>query len=154
MTKRFEDEANGMNEQAGIQAEDGNEMELEQALKDFKNSVHAWSEAAYIRPRQVAGQATLQVRHRSWPLALGWAMGCLLVAGSVSGGLVERHHQQVVAQIAEHQRDLDRQRELRAQQTAAVSDEVLLAGVDSDVSRQVPTAMEPLAQMMNEDETK
>jgi hypothetical protein len=33
-------------------------------------------------------------------------------------------------------------------------DEDLLAKVDSDVSRQVPRAMEPLAQLMVEDETQ
>ncbi len=34
---------------------------------------------------------------------------------------------------------------------AANSDENLLATVDNDVSRQVPAAMEPLAQMMDSD---
>jgi hypothetical protein len=33
-------------------------------------------------------------------------------------------------------------------------DEDLLAQVDSDVSREVPSAMEPLAQLMAEDESK
>jgi len=89
---------------------------------------------------------------RSWRLAAGWALGCALVAGSVSGGLLERHHRQDVARIAAEQRAAESERQLRQQQAAKVSDEVLLADVDSDVSRQVPSAMEPLAQMM--DETK
>ena len=33
-------------------------------------------------------------------------------------------------------------------------EEDLLAKVDSDVSREVPSAMEPLAQMMSDDDTK
>jgi hypothetical protein len=37
--------------------------------------------------------------------------------------------------------------------SAASENEDLLATVDSDVSRQVPAAMEPLAQMMVDDET-
>jgi hypothetical protein len=66
--------------------------------------------------------------------------------------LLERHHRQEVARIAGEQRAVEQQKELRRQQAAMVPDEDLLADVDSDVSRQVPSAMEPLAQMM--DETK
>jgi hypothetical protein len=52
-------------------------------------------------------------------------------------------------QAAERQKQLLEQRA-----TVVVTDEALLAGVDSDVSRQVPSAMEPLAQMMSYDESK
>ena len=46
-------------------------------------------------------------------------------------------------------------KQLREQEARAkVTDEDLLADVDSAVSRQVPSAMEPLAQLMTEDETK
>jgi len=48
-----------------------------------------------------------------------------------------------------------RQARLEAEQSAAANaittDQDLLATVDSDVSREVPAAMEPLAQMMDED---
>ena len=142
---KFDDEANALKERA-VSIED---VELEQALKNFKSSVHAWSDAAYSRPRGIAKE----VRQRSWRLALGWALGCALVAGSVSGGLLERHHRAEAARIAAEQRAAEQQKQLREQQARAqVSDEALLADVDSDVSRQVPSAMEPLAQMM--DETK
>ena len=148
MKKRFDDEANGVKEQA-VNAQDAEQdVELEQALKNFKSSMHAWSDAMYSRPRAVSKE----IRVRSWRLAAGWALGCALVAGSVSGGLLERHHRQDVARIAAEQRAAESERQLRQQQAAKVSDEVLLADVDSDVSRQVPSAMEPLAQMM--DETK
>ena len=145
---RFDDEANGLKEQAVNAQGTEKDVELEQALKSFKSSVHAWSDAMYSRPRK----ATREVRVRSWRLAVGWALGCVLVAGSVSGGLLERHHRQEVARIAGEQRAVEQQKELRRQQAAMVPDEDLLADVDSDVSRQVPSAMEPLAQMM--DETK
>ncbi len=144
MMNKFDEEANGLKEQA-VHAED---VEFEQALKNFKSSVHAWSDAMYSRPRTVSKE----IRLRSWRLAMGWALGCVLVAGSVSGGLLERHHRQEAARIAAEQRAAEQQKLLRQQQAAMVSDEVLLADVDSDVSRQVPSAMEPLAQMM--DETK
>jgi hypothetical protein len=148
MMKRFEEEANGVKEQT-VNAEDAEQdLEMDQALKNFKSSVHAWSDAIYSRPRA----ASKEVRLRSWRLALGWALGCVLVAGSLSGGLLERHHRQEVARIAAQQRAAEQQKQLRQKQAAMVPDEVLLADVDSDVSRQVPSAMEPLAQMM--DETK
>jgi hypothetical protein len=137
-------------EQAAMRTESELDLELELALKDFKSSVHAWSDAAFSRSRTW----TLEVRRRSWRLALGWALGCLLVVGSVSGGLLERHHRMVVAQIVEQQRIAEQQRQLREKQLNQTTDEALLAGVDSDVSRQVPSAMEPLAQMMSDDETK
>jgi hypothetical protein len=127
------------------------DLELKEALKDFRSSVHAWSDAAYSRPRSAARPA----RRRSWRLAASWAMGCLLVAGSVSGGLFERQHRMELARIASEQRAAEQEKLLRDQEARAkVTDEDLLADVDSAVSRQVPNAMEPLAQMMTEDETK
>jgi hypothetical protein len=44
------------------------------------------------------------------------------------------------------------QQGLLREQQAKAEEEDLLAKVDSDVSREVPSAMEPLAQMMAEDE--
>jgi hypothetical protein len=46
------------------------------------------------------------------------------------------------------------QERLAALERARQEEEDLLAKVDSDVSREVPSAMEPLAQLMAEDETK
>ncbi len=118
------------------------EKELEQALVNFRQSVHAWSEAAYIRPLPVAVAA----RRHNWRPAAAWALGCVLAAGSVAGGLYDRHYrQQQAAMQAARQQQLAVEL-LRAKQT----DETLLAAVDSDVSRQVPSAMEPLAQLMDE----
>ncbi len=121
---------------------------LKEALKDFRLSVHAWSEAAMNRPRRPVHTAV----HTTWRTAVSWAMGCLLAAGSVGGGLYERHHRQEMArQTAAEQA---RQRQLAAETAAAAStreqDEQLLAEVDSAVSRQVPSAMEPLAELMEE----
>jgi hypothetical protein len=50
------------------------------------------------------------------------------------------------ARAAEQQRVIAEQR--------AKEEEDLLANVDSDVSREVPSAMEPLAQLMSDDESK
>jgi len=81
-------------------------------------------------------------------------LGCVLAAGGVGGGLLEQHHQREVARIAAEQKAAAERKQLEEQARAKVSDEVLLAGVDSDVSRDVPSAMEPLAQLMVDDGTK
>lgn len=148
------------------------------ALENFKTSLNAWSGAAYSRPRT----AVRAVRHAgaSWRLAATWVIACMLAAGSLAGGLYERHQRQEQARIAaakaaqqkatqEAAQKLDltnkapeqrvaasivvTKRRPTAAKSAAAHDEELLATVDSDVSRQVPAAMEPLAQMMDSNGT-
>ena len=48
-----------------------------EALKNFKASVDAWSEAAYSRPRSLCKAA----RH-TWRLAASWALGRVMAAGA------------------------------------------------------------------------
>jgi hypothetical protein len=127
---------------------------LEEALKDFRLSVHAWSESAMNRPRRPMHSAV----RTTWRLAVTWAVGCLLAVGSVGGGLYERHHRQEMARQAEAEKVRQGQRAAEAaaatpqEQGEAAStreeDEQLLAEIDSAVSRQVPSAMEPLAFLM------
>ncbi len=123
------------------------------ALKNFKASVDAWcesaesSEAARSSPR-----ATANVKH-SWRLAAAWALGCVLAASSLAGALYERQHQQERARIAAAQAAAQKtaqQRQVAQLQTASAGDQDLLATVDNDISRAVPAAMEPLAQMMDQ----
>ena len=121
---------------------------LRETLENFRLSVHAWSEAEFSRPRTV--RATVPNR-KTWRLAAAWALGCLLAAGGVSGGVYERHHRQEVARIAAAQKA--EQQRLLAEEQARETDD-LLAKVDSDVSREVPSAMEPLTQLMAEDESQ
>ena len=66
-----------------------------EALNNFKASMNAWSEAAYNRPRTVVNPA-----RPGWRLAVGLALGCVLVAGSLAGGVYEWHHRQELARIA------------------------------------------------------
>jgi hypothetical protein len=119
---------------------------LKQALGNFRQSVQAWSDAAYSRPRTAAQV----VARRSWRLAVGWALGCVLATGSLAGGLYEHHSRQAMARIKAAQEA--KQSQLAPQQRAGAADEDLLAAVDSDISRSVPAALEPLAQLMDGDE--
>jgi hypothetical protein len=133
------------------------EAELQQALQDFRQTVHAWSEAEYARPRSVQSVAA---RH-TWKWALTWAMGCVLAIGGLGAGLYEHHQQQ-----AAKGNETPQQQQMTAAAAQSAAPEVnapvkevpaqeatemdasLLAAVDSDVSRQVPSEMEPLAQLM------
>ncbi len=140
------------NSEIKVAAEQPNEWDvldpaLKQALGDFKASVHAWSEAAANRPRTVR---EIVVR-RTWRLAAGWGLATALIAGAASGGLYERHHQQEAARIAAAQ-EAAHQREVAAERAQAEED--ALAKVDSDVSREVPSALEPLAALSTQDESR
>jgi hypothetical protein len=118
---------------------------LEQALRNFKAAVHAWGETELNRPRMVAKS----VPKRSWRLAAVWALGCVLAAGGIGGGVYEHHQRLEMARIAAAR--AAEQRKMAAAEQARKDEEDLLAKVDSDVSREVPSAMEPLAQLMADD---
>ncbi|MGB9409343.1 MAG: hypothetical protein WCA89_17550 [Terracidiphilus sp.] len=128
----------------------GEQDELDEALRDFRLSVHAWSDAAYVRPRKAQAGSS---HWRASRLAVGLAMGCVLVAGGASAGVWQHHQREMrsaAARVAEQERLAAQQRDQRARE----EEEDLLAKVDSDVSREVPSAMEPLAQLMAADETR
>jgi hypothetical protein len=122
---------------------------LKQALGEFKASVQAWTEAAYSRPRTAR-----HIVHRTWQLAAGWSLASLLLAGTISGGIYE-HHRQVEAQRMAAQQAAH-QREIEAQQAReeAQQEEDMLASVDTAVSREVPSAMEPLVALTDETEAE
>jgi hypothetical protein len=128
----------------------GGDDALDTALRDFRSSIHAWSEAAYSRPRVAVGVEC----HRTWRLAASCALGCALAVGSVIGAVHERHHRQETARVAAAARASEHERLVAAEQQARTEDEDLLATVDSDVSREVPSALEPLAQLMVEDDAQ
>ena len=123
------------------------EPELREALGNFKASVTAWSDAMISRPREAKTPA-----RSNWGLVTKWALGCAVFAGTVSGGVYQNHRQQEAAKI-EAARIAEQQRELAAQKTKEQSAEDLMAKVDSDIERQVPRALQPLASLMNEDES-
>jgi len=124
------------------------EPELREALGDFKLSVDAWSEAMISRPRE----AKAPVR-ANWSAVTKWALGCAVFAGTVSSG-VYQNHKQVEAAKVEAARIAEQQREMEAARVAKVNEEDLMANIDSDVARQVPSALQPLASLMTDDEAQ
>ena len=130
----------------GQPGDDLSDAELEQALGNFRKSVNAWSDAELSRPRTVQA-----ARRASWRPAAGWALGCLLVVGGASAGIHERSARVERARFAAQQQA---EHELQLAAQKAREDEELLAKVDTLVSKEVPAAMEPLAQLMAEDETQ
>lgn len=150
---KFEDEASGLqgdirSARADFSGGEVADAELDLALRDFRMSVRAWSEAELTRPRAAVARRS---RSRGWRLAAGWALGCALAAGGVSGGLYERQHRAELARIAAAEQAAQ-QRALAEER--AREEEDLLARVDSDIAREVPSAMEPLAQLMDTDAIK
>jgi len=78
-------------------------------------------------------------------------LGSVLAFGVAGGGILEYQHRQEMTRVAaareaQHQRQLAEEHAREAEQQ--------LARVDGDVARQVPDAMEPLAQLMAEDESR
>ena len=118
--------------------------ELHEAIGNFESSIDAWSEAMANRPRQ----ATTPAR-ANWGLVTKWALGCAVFIGSVSGGVYQNHRQQETAKI-EAARIAQQERELAA--TRAQDEADLMAKVDTDISREVPSALEPLASLMDENQ--
>jgi uncharacterized protein HemX len=146
---KFEEMPNGQEKQAELRTvSKGTEedVRVEQALADFRASVRNWSDTAYSRPRA----AELTVRRRNWRLAAGWALGCVLATGALTGGLVEHQRHQEAARIAAQQ--AHQQRLAEARQQTRQEDRKLMTSVDNEISQKVPSSMEPLAQLMQMDD--
>jgi len=123
-------------------AADMNDSAMQMALRSFRSSVHAWSDAAYHRPRTQA----LSQPGIAWRRVAGWALSLAISGGLVGTAVYERH---LTNEAARQQQQREQQRLLAEQHAKEAED--LLAKVDSDVSREVPSAMEPLAQLMADD---
>jgi hypothetical protein len=75
----------------------------------------------------------------------------MLVIGAAGGSVFDYRHQQEAARIAAA-REARQQRALAEEHEREAEKE--LAKVDTDVAREVPNAMEPLAQLMTEDNSQ
>jgi len=122
------------------------EPELREALGNFKASVDAWSDAMMSRPRKAKAPA-----RTNWSAITKWALGCVVFAGTVSGGLYQNYRLQETAKV-EAARVAEQQRATAAAKVSKSDEEDLMAKVDSDIAREVPSALEPMASLMNEDD--
>ena len=118
------------------------EPKLREAIGNFKSSVNAWSEAMASRPREIVAPAPTR-----WNFATKWALGCTVFITTVSGG-VYQNHRQLEAKKIEAARIAQQQGQLIAERAKEEAD--LMAKVDSDIAREVPSALEPLASLMDE----
>jgi len=126
------------------------DRELQAALRNFRDSVHAWSEEEMARPRQVR-RVSGWVKLMANPL-LGWGMAGVLAAAVVTVPVTVHHERQVAAQRLAAVQEQQRQAAEAAARLAqnSVDDEELLWHVDSDIAQAAPDAMEPLASLMGD----
>jgi hypothetical protein len=135
----------GENDDVNTHGRGPEDPELERVLREFRSSVHAWSDAVYRRPRLVE----IAPRRMVWRKAAVWTLGSVLVAGGAWGGLLEHRQRQEQARLA-RLRQQEQQR--RVQEERAREAEQELARVDTYVSREVPDALEALVPALSPDE--
>lgn len=122
----------------------GQDEEMLRSLRDFRASVHAWSEGEFSRPRRAVSP-----EHRSaWRRSVIWAMSLVMAAGVAGTGVYEHHQRAEMAGRIQMQRETEQKRQLDAQKAKEAEED--LAKIDTDISREVPSAMEPLAQLMDD----
>jgi hypothetical protein len=127
------------------------DIEEENALRHFRQSVRSWSENEFAQPRVVAARRSAFSRTVMSPVA-GWALACAVLAGGV-GVPLQIHHRH---QLALQQQALIEQQRKAAEEAAklsaasAMNDDELLNHLDSDIAQTTPDAMQPLASLMNE----
>jgi hypothetical protein len=134
------------------QFNESEDPQVAEALRHFRESVHAWSEAEYSKPRTVR-----QARRNSiWSIMasplLGWSLAAIVLGTSV-GVPVEMHHRNQVQAAQKVAADQAAQKlaQEKAEQAriAAIDDDELMSHVDSDIAQDAPDAMQPLASLMN-----
>jgi len=139
---------------------EGEDVEMEAALRHFRQSMHAWSEHEY--GRAAIRNAEVQQGRRSgawWMIkspAMSWALATAVVVSGVAVPTAIHHQREIVAEHAATQRAAAEQARQKltadaARQTAStMSDDELLSHVDSDIAQSTPDAMEPLARLMSD----
>jgi hypothetical protein len=122
----------------------GQDERILAALRDFRTSVHAWSESEFSRPRRVVSP-----EHRTaWRRSVIWALSLAMAAGVAGTGAYEHHQRAELAHQIQLQREMEQKRQLVAQKAKDAEED--LARIDRDIAREVPSAMEPLAQLMED----
>jgi len=132
---------------------------VEQALRHFRQSVHAWSEREIASARKPDLMSS-RIRSGFFPLRMpvaNWAAAAVLLVAAVAGPVAYRERAAKIEQ-QQHEAKILADKKV-AEETAAklqayeMDDEELLKHVDSDVAQQTPDAMEPLASLMTDEKT-
>lgn len=126
------------------------DRDVQDALRNFRVSVHAWSEAEFSRPRSVkTARLSGLLRMMANPV-LGWGLASVLVVGGAVVPVAVHHERQLAAaRQAAFEVQQKKAAEARLAQ-ASIDDEELLNYVDSDIAQAAPDAMEPLASLMSD----
>jgi hypothetical protein len=130
------------------------DLEIEAALRHFRESVHGWSEQEYSKPRVIKRSRWSGLWRVMANPAMVSTLATALVVTSIGIPVTVRHERQVAAQQAA----LDLQKKLAdekaAQAAAEAEDEDLLSHLDSDIAQAAPDAMQPLVSMMSDTSSK
>jgi cell division protein FtsL len=125
--------------------QDQEDVQVQDALRNFRASLQAWSEQELRRERK-------PIARSRWMMApaMAWGLASVLAVAAVSVPVSVHHERQVVAM--RHAAELEKQRLAAAEaaRQAAIDDEALLNHVDSDIAQSTPDAMEPLASLMRD----
>lgn len=126
---------------------------IDQALRNFRGSVKAWSDAEFVKPREVRRSRWNSIWMMLTRPAVSGAMAAVVAAGCIFIPAAVVHQHQVAAeQRQEAINRTNRQRAMEAQERAAqaMDDSALMTEVDSDIAQEAPDAMQPLASLMSD----
>ncbi len=130
-----------------------NEARIEQALKNFRGSVKAWSDAEFATPREVRRSRWSAMWMTLTRPAVSGALAAVLATASIGVPVAVVHHQQVVAeqrQEAANRQKAIQVRQARENEVQPMDDADLMTEVDSDIAQEAPDALQPLASLMSD----
>lgn len=133
------------------------DVQVEAALRHFRESVHGWSEQEFSKARTIRRSRWDRVMRMVANPVLGSALAGVLVIASAGVPAALYHERQVAADHAAKlklQQELDAKKAEQLQAAVKIDDDELLRHVDSDIAQAAPDAMEPLASLMSDSATK
>ena len=135
------------------------EAHVEDALRNFRTSIHHWSEQEFVRPRMIERTRWSRYQSGFWRMianpALGGTLAAALLITSVGVPVGIQHEHKVAAErralLDQQRKELQQHLSEEAKKSAAAStvdDGAFLDDVDSDIAQATPDAMQPLASLM------
>jgi len=132
--------------------EEVEDVQLEMALSNFRESVRGWSKQEFGRGAVLPirhGASFWVVKHPGFSFALASMLA--VTAISVPVGVHIRHSEQVLAsRRAADDAQKKQLADAERQGAYGMTDDELLSHVDSDIAQGTPDAMEPLASFMSD----